>query len=58
MEKVSLQTNKDGDLENMEVKGDLELVISDADMTKIKISIRATDNGNLQLKAYIYYKYE
>ncbi|CAJ0829973.1 5748_t:CDS:10, partial [Entrophospora sp. SA101] len=51
-EKVSLQANRDGDLENMEVKGDLELIVSDANTSKIKISVRATDSDNLQLKTH------
>ncbi|CAJ0904433.1 4401_t:CDS:2, partial [Entrophospora sp. SA101] len=50
--KVSLQANRDGDLENMEVKGDLELIVSDANTSKIKISVRATDSDNLQLKTH------
>ncbi|CAG8512964.1 13648_t:CDS:2 [Cetraspora pellucida] len=41
-EKISLQANRDGGLENLEVKGDLELTISDPNMTRIKISVRAT----------------
>ncbi|KAF0434661.1 coatomer subunit delta [Gigaspora margarita] len=51
-EKISLQANRDGGLENLEVKGDLELTISDPNMTRIKISVRAVDDGNLQLKTH------
>ncbi|CAG8516169.1 18829_t:CDS:2, partial [Racocetra fulgida] len=43
---------RDGGLENLEVKGDLELTISDPNMTRIKISVRAVDDGNLQLKTH------
>ncbi|CAG8485968.1 6178_t:CDS:2 [Funneliformis caledonium] len=52
MEKISLQANRDGGLENLEVKGDLELTVSDPDLTKIKISVRAVDDGTVQLKTH------
>ncbi|CAG8647558.1 12369_t:CDS:10, partial [Acaulospora morrowiae] len=51
-EKISLQVNRDGGLENLEVKGDMELTISDPNMTRIKISVRAVDDGTLQLKTH------
>ncbi|CAG8667937.1 3415_t:CDS:2, partial [Acaulospora colombiana] len=51
-EKISLQANRDGGLENLEVKGDMELTISDPNMTRIKISVRAVDDGTLQLKTH------
>ncbi len=54
MEKISLQANRDGGLENLEVKGDLELTISDPSLTKIKISVRAVDDGTVQLKVVIF----
>jgi len=41
-------------LENLEVKGDLELTISDPSLTKIKISVRAVDDGTVQLKVVIF----
>ncbi|CAI2185712.1 13149_t:CDS:2 [Funneliformis geosporum] len=52
MEKISLQANRDGGLENLEVKGDLELTISDPNLTKIKMSVRAVDDGTVQLKTH------
>ncbi|RHZ68928.1 hypothetical protein Glove_292g56 [Diversispora epigaea] len=51
-ERISLQANRDGGLENLEVKGDLELNISDANVTRVKISVRAIDDGSLQLKTH------
>ena len=53
MEKISLQANRDGGLENLEVKGDLELTISDPNLTKIKVVVRAEDDGTVQFKVII-----
>lgn len=54
MEKISLQANRDGGLENLEVKGDLELTISDPNLTKIKMSVRADDESIVQFKVIIF----
>ncbi|EXX69863.1 uncharacterized protein OCT59_005385 [Rhizophagus irregularis] len=54
MEKISLQANRDGGLESLEVKGDLELTISDPNLTKIKMSVRADDESAVQFKTHPY----
>lgn len=54
MEKISLQANRDGGLESLEVKGDLELTISDPNLTKIKMSVRADDESAVQFKVIIF----
>jgi hypothetical protein len=54
IEKISLQANRDGGLESLEVKGDLELTISDPSLTKIKLSVRASDDSAVQFKVIIF----
>jgi coatomer subunit delta len=53
IEKISLQANRDGGLESLEVKGDLELTVSDPNLTKIKLAVRADDDETVQLKVTI-----
>ncbi|CAG8573974.1 2748_t:CDS:10 [Ambispora leptoticha] len=51
-EKISLVANRDGGLENLEVKGDVKLTISDPNLTRIKLAVEAVDDGNVQLQTH------
>ncbi|CAG8627903.1 8374_t:CDS:2 [Ambispora gerdemannii] len=51
-EKISLEANRDGGLENLEIKGDVKLTISDSNLTRIKIAVDAVDDGNIQLQTH------
>jgi len=50
LEKISLQAKRDGGIESLEVKGEMKLTISEASLTRIKLSVRANDDNNLQFK--------
>lgn len=49
-EKITVVANRDGGLENMEVKGDLMLRVSDPARAKISLSLRHLEDSNIQFK--------
>ncbi|ORZ11643.1 hypothetical protein BCR41DRAFT_356696 [Lobosporangium transversale] len=49
-EKITMVANRDGGLENMEVKGDLMLRVSDPSFTKISLSLSHLDDSSIQFK--------
>jgi hypothetical protein len=49
-EKITMVANRDGGLENMEVKGDLMLRVSDPARTKISLALRHLDDSSIQFK--------
>eukprot|EP01135_Chromosphaera_perkinsii_P008597 Nk52_evm39s1401 gene=Nk52_evmTU39s1401 len=51
-ERISLCANRDGGLQNMEVKGDLFLVIQDAEKAKAKICLNLLDDKGFQFKTH------
>mmetsp|Transcript_15183 Transcript_15183/g.30722 ORF Transcript_15183/g.30722 Transcript_15183/m.30722 type:complete len:496 (+) Transcript_15183:15-1502(+) len=51
-EKVVVQMNRDGGLEQMEVKGDLTLLITDAAMGKVTVPLRMGENPGFQFKQH------
>ncbi|KAF9427844.1 Coatomer subunit delta [Podila epigama] len=51
-EKITMIANRDGGLENMEVKGDLMLRVSDPARSKISLSIRHLDDPSIQFKTH------
>eukprot|EP00128_Syssomonas_multiformis_P004996 Colp12_sorted_trinity150504_noHs@6283 len=51
-EKIVLIANRDGGLQNMEVKGDLLLRISDPNMARIRIAVASNDEKQLTFKTH------
>ncbi|KAF9365880.1 Coatomer subunit delta [Mortierella sp. NVP85] len=51
-EKITMVANRDGGLENMEVKGDLMLRVSDPARTKISLALRHLDDSSIQFKTH------
>ncbi|KAF9947364.1 hypothetical protein BGZ65_008869 [Modicella reniformis] len=51
-EKITLVANRDGGLENMEVKGDLMLRVSDPARTKISLTLKHSDDSSIQFKTH------
>eukprot|EP00004_Rigifila_ramosa_P007779 TRINITY_DN18968_c0_g1_i1.p1 TRINITY_DN18968_c0_g1~~TRINITY_DN18968_c0_g1_i1.p1 ORF type:complete len:527 (-),score=145.68 TRINITY_DN18968_c0_g1_i1:67-1647(-) len=51
-EKIVVSVNHDGGVEQMEVKGDLSLKISDSSRAKCKIRLRMGENGGYQFKTH------
>ncbi|ORZ11048.1 Mu homology domain-containing protein [Lobosporangium transversale] len=51
-EKITMVANRDGGLENMEVKGDLMLRVSDPSFTKISLSLSHLDDSSIQFKTH------
>ncbi|KAF9180098.1 Coatomer subunit delta, partial [Haplosporangium sp. Z 11] len=51
-EKITMIANRDGGLENMEVKGDLTLRVSDPAFTKISLALRHLEDSNIQFKTH------
>ncbi|KAI9007516.1 hypothetical protein CLU79DRAFT_778333 [Phycomyces nitens] len=51
-ERVSLAANKDGGLEQMEIKGVLTLRVVDNASARVRISIQATDDAAIQFKTH------
>lgn len=43
-EKITLEASRDGGLENMEVKGIMQLVVSEASVSKVRISVTKNDD--------------
>ena len=53
-EKISAALNRDGGLENLEVKGELTLRISAADKARVKVGMKVLNvDPNLQFKVFI-----
>ncbi|KAF9129776.1 Coatomer subunit delta [Mortierella sp. GBA39] len=51
-EKITMVATRDGGLENMEVKGDLMLRVSDPSKAKISLAVRHLDDPNIQFKTH------
>lgn len=51
-ESVSVTANKDGGLEQMEVKGVLTLKISDPSNARISLAVKANDDSSIQFKTH------
>lgn len=51
-EKISMEANRDGGLENLEIKGDLQLSISDASVARLRLAVRATDDGTVKFMTH------
>ncbi|KAF9964907.1 Coatomer subunit delta [Mortierella alpina] len=51
-EKITMVANRDGGLENMEVKGDLTLRVSDPTRAKISLALRHLEDPNIQFKTH------
>ncbi|KAF8925210.1 Adaptor complexes medium subunit family-domain-containing protein [Dissophora ornata] len=51
-EKITMVANRDGGLDNMEVKGDLMLRVSDPSRTKISLSLTHLEDSNIQFKTH------
>jgi len=51
-EKITVVVNRDGGLEQMEVKGDLTLRISDPSVARVRLHVRAVEDANLQFKTH------
>lgn len=51
-EKITMVANRDGGLENMEVKGDLTLRVSDPSRAKISLALRHLEDPNIQFKTH------
>eukprot|EP00736_Rhodelphis_marinus_P000398 Rmarinus@m.10365 len=51
-EKLTIQLNKDGGLEHMEVKGDISLCVSDPSMATIVVQLSQGDNSKFQFKTH------
>jgi hypothetical protein len=49
-EKITMVANRDGGLDNMEVKGDLMLRVSDPSRTKISLAVRHLEDPSIQFK--------
>lgn len=49
-EKMVLQTQNDGGLQNFEIKGELTLTVFDASASKIKVQISQGQNKEFQFK--------
>lgn len=52
-EKISLAATHDGGLENLEIKGDMILKISDPNSTRLRIQLDNSFNRNFQFKVNI-----
>ncbi|KAI1319012.1 Coatomer subunit delta [Mortierella claussenii] len=51
-EKITMLANRDGGLENMEVKGDLMLRVSDPTLTKISLTLTHLEDSGIQFKTH------
>ncbi|KAF9097129.1 Coatomer subunit delta [Mortierella sp. GBA35] len=51
-EKITMIANRDGGLENMEVKGDLMLRVSDPSRAKISLAVRHLEDPSIQFKTH------
>ncbi|KAJ1770501.1 coatomer subunit delta, partial [Coemansia sp. RSA 1843] len=51
-EHITAVVNRDGGLEQMEVKGDMSLIISDDDYTNVQVSVETNDAHNAQVKTH------
>ncbi|KAF8944546.1 Coatomer subunit delta [Haplosporangium gracile] len=51
-EKITMVANRDGGLENMEVKGDLMLRVSDPSRAKISLAVRHLEDPSIQFKTH------
>ncbi|KAG0284677.1 Coatomer subunit delta [Linnemannia gamsii] len=51
-EKITMIANRDGGLENMEVKGDLMLRVSDPSRAKISLTVRHLEDPSIQFKTH------
>ncbi|KAF8978227.1 Coatomer subunit delta [Entomortierella lignicola] len=51
-EKITMVANRDGGLDNLEVKGDLMLRVSDPSRTKISLSLSHLEDSNIQFKTH------
>jgi hypothetical protein len=51
-ERVSMAANRDGDLEQLDVKGVLTLKVSDPNSAKIRFNINANNDGGIQFKTH------
>mmetsp|Transcript_15791 Transcript_15791/g.27223 ORF Transcript_15791/g.27223 Transcript_15791/m.27223 type:complete len:513 (-) Transcript_15791:47-1585(-) len=51
-EKLVIQMDRDGVLQNMEVKGDLSLRVTDSETALLKVHVRNGDTKNFQFKAH------
>mmetsp|Transcript_43367 Transcript_43367/g.70366 ORF Transcript_43367/g.70366 Transcript_43367/m.70366 type:complete len:528 (+) Transcript_43367:87-1670(+) len=51
-EKLVVHMDRDGGVENVEVKGDLSLVVRDSDFALLKVQIKTGENKNYQFKAH------
>jgi len=49
-ESVSLSLLRDGGVQNMEVKGDMNLLVSDSAYAQLKVTLAPTDGSNFQFK--------
>lgn len=52
-EKISVTANRDGGLQNMEVKGDMVLKVTDPNSALIKVTMGMSGDSNIQYKVYI-----
>lgn len=51
-EQLSLTLQRDGGLDAFELKGDLDLRVSDADKAKLRVTLASEDYSNLQFKQH------
>ena len=51
-EKLVVTMNRDGGLEGMELKGDLQLLVTDATMAKATVPVRLGENAGFQFKTH------
>ncbi|RUP48525.1 hypothetical protein BC936DRAFT_144446 [Jimgerdemannia flammicorona] len=51
-EKITVVANRDGGLETMEVKGSMTLKIADSNITRVRLLVRATDDGAVQFQTH------
>lgn len=51
-ERVSVAANKDGGLEQMEVRGVLTLKIADPSSARISLALKASDDASIQFKTH------
>jgi hypothetical protein len=51
-EKITLEANRDGGLEHMEVKGSMFLIVSDPERARVQVKTSRSDKpANLQVRA-------
>ena len=52
-EKIVVVLNRDGGLDNLEVKGDLILRISEADKSRVRLNFIPIENSAIQFKVFL-----